>query len=190
MRILWWGSQAPISLIHQFLLAPVKDDIWYKYIIYDILFLPPPTKDDIFTWYLMNASYMYIQQEVQNSKNVMAIYVWSVCRRIGNKTEWDVRRWFYPDICSPVRAPYWPHPFPLHTGHPIEIPTRGSSPHNILLPGIIGSDLEHLSSVTSFAVWNHCLLCKLWVTSFTLLRRDNWGESTQSALDKFQTIRW
>ena len=61
----------------------------------------------------------------------------------------------------PAQAPYWPHPFPLHTRHPIEIPTRGSSPHNILLPGIVGSDLEHLSSVTSFAVWNHCLLCKL-----------------------------
>ena len=22
---------------------------------------------------------------------------------------------FYPDICSGARAPYWPHPFPLHS---------------------------------------------------------------------------
>ena len=60
MRILWWGSQAPISLIHQFLLAPVKDDIWYKYIIYDILFLPPPIKDDIYIiWYLHGTWWMH-----------------------------------------------------------------------------------------------------------------------------------
>ena len=37
MGIPWWGSQAPISLIHQFLLPPIKDDI--RYITYDIWYL-------------------------------------------------------------------------------------------------------------------------------------------------------
>ena len=65
-----------------------------------------------------------------------------------------MRRWFYPDICSPAQAPYWPHPFPLHTRHPIEIPTHGVvfHSHDILLSGILGLNLEHLSSVTSLPV--------------------------------------
>ena len=97
-------------------------------------------------------TYTMVLTKIRIVKN--GFFVWSVCRRIGNKTEWDVQRWFYPDICSPAQAPYWPHPFPLHTRHPIEIPTHGVvfHSHDILLSGILGLDLEHLSSGTSLPV--------------------------------------
>ena len=50
-------------------------------------------------------------------------FMYGSCGRIGNKTEWDVRR-FYPDICEAALA----HIGPIHshyTREPIEIPTRG-----------------------------------------------------------------
>ena len=50
-------------------------------------------------------------------------FMYGSCGRIGNKTEWDVRR-FYPDICEAALA----HIGPIHshyTREPIEILTRG-----------------------------------------------------------------
>ena len=54
---------------------------------------------------------------------IKCFFMYGSCGRIGNKTEWDVRR-FYPDICEAALA----HIGPIHshyTREPIEIPTRG-----------------------------------------------------------------
>ena len=61
-----------------------------------------------------------------------------------------VGRRFYPDICSEARAPYWPHPFPLHTTR-LKYPHTGWSSHNILVSSVVNFTYTYLILVASIS---------------------------------------